>query len=224
MDKLTSSPLNMPQFFHSKEETTSLDSSTYYASPSEYPKLNQEPSEITDVNGKIKKVFRYISLFKTITQKNILLFEMKRNGVNYLVFTKEKEINSKLTEGVNKILEMNEKINVRMGKCFFASAYLKINSHNTDVIWINENKLVDDYGDHNQLLYTNESKNEFMIIDPTMPRVDDTYESILLLASNQKDLKEIHDEVFGPTYVIIKPRTEDSTELHKILKINQNPI
>jgi hypothetical protein len=224
MDKLTSSSFNMPQFFHSKEETTSLDSSTYYAIPSEYPKLNQEPAEITVVNEKIQKVFRYISLFNTITQKNIRLFEMKRNGVNYLVFTKEKEIKSKFTEGVNKILELNEKINVRMGKCFFASANLKINSHNTDVIWINENKLVDDYGDHNQLLYTNESKNEFMIIDPTMPRVDDTYESILLLASNQKDLKEIHDEVFGPTYVIIKPRTEDSTELHNILKINQKNI
>lgn len=221
MNNLTLPPFNIPQIFPSKDETTSLDSSTSISS--EYNKLNQEPLEITDVNEKIKKVFAYLSLFETITQKKIRLFEMKRNGINYLVFTKE-NLKSNLSEGVNKILEMNEKINRRMGKCFFASAYLKINSYNTDVIWINENKLLDAYGDHHQLLYTDESKNEFMIIDPTMPRIEDTYESILLLASNQKDLKEIHDEVFGPTYSITKPITEDSKQLHNTLKINQKPI
>lgn len=222
MNELTMPSFNTPQFFQPNKEITSLNSSTQYSTSSEYSKLNHDPIEITHGNEKIKKVFRYLTLFETITQKNIRLFEIKKNGVNYLVFTKEKDIKSKLTEDVNKILEINENINVRMGKCFFASAYIKINSQNTDVIWINENKLVDDYGDHNQVLYTNELKNEFMIIDPTMPRVDDTYESILLFASNLKDLNEIHDEVFGPTYCITKPRTENSKELHDILKIKQN--
>lgn len=200
-------------------------SSQYLNTPisSEYPAWNQEVSEITEFNEKIKKIIIDISVFKTIIQHNVHVFEMKRNTVNYLVFSKDSDIKSKLTDGIIKILELNEKINWRNGKCFFASAYLKMNSQHTDVIWINEDALNDAYGDHHQVLYSNASTNEFMVIDPTMPRVRDTYESILLLASNREELKELHGEIFMPDqpFYITEPRSKDAKELEKILKINE---
>jgi len=149
-----------------------------------------------------------------IQARGIKIYEYEIGNAKTIIFSKSDCLIYKLnTETASQVLQRNGYIKKnRLGSCYSASAFLHRYVPGSNVIGFwgpIEGDPPSFYpnlgGDHHQFRFMNPEKEEYLILDPTIPPTYQGHNSVLIVESSKADLDDTYHCVFGTSYQKFTP-------------------